>query len=34
MSIDLVSMVIGLVLGIVIGFGILTFLALTYGGKE
>ena len=32
MSLDAVSMLVGLVLGIVIGIGFITILAVTYGG--
>lgn len=32
MSLDAVSMVVGLVLGVIIGVGLITILAVTYGG--
>jgi len=34
MSLDAVSMLVGLVLGIVIGIGLITLLAVTIGGRE
>ena len=34
MSLDAVSMFIGLVLGVVIGIGLITLLAVTFGGRE
>ena len=33
MSLDAISMFIGLVLGIIVGVGLLTILAVTFGGK-
>ena len=33
MSLDAASMFIGLVLGVVIGIGLITLLAVTYGGR-
>jgi hypothetical protein len=34
MSLDAVSMLVGLVLGVIIGIGLITLLAVTYGGRE
>ena len=34
MSLGAVSMFIGLVLGVVIGIGLITLLAVTFGGRE
>ena len=33
MSLDAVSMFIGLVLGVIIGVGLITLLAVTFGGR-
>jgi len=34
MSLDAASMFIGLVLGVIVGVGLLTILAVTFGGRE